>query len=193
MPDGVQVQGDLFHGRIPDGAVYVGRPAPGFKRSPWANPFKKGRPVGPTVQIDGRTLTHRRSLWSIPADDAQAVDWFRDLLVQHYELLVPRLRHDLRGRDLACWCKVGQPCHRDVLLAVANQLFCEDCQSREDLDGAMFSVWLHSNWQFQIKKMTTHQREAAVAAVLRYDRDLKSDSTCSTDELLTREHLVWWD
>lgn len=26
----------------------------------------------------------------------------------------------LRGRDLACWCPVDQPCHADVLLEMAN-------------------------------------------------------------------------
>lgn len=26
----------------------------------------------------------------------------------------------LRGRDLACWCKSGDPCHADVLLTIAN-------------------------------------------------------------------------
>ena len=28
---------------------------------------------------------------------------------------------DLRGKDLACWCKEGQPCHADILLELANQ------------------------------------------------------------------------
>jgi hypothetical protein len=27
----------------------------------------------------------------------------------------------LRGRDLACWCHLDQPCHADVLLEVANR------------------------------------------------------------------------
>lgn len=26
----------------------------------------------------------------------------------------------LRGRNLACWCKPGAPCHADVLLELAN-------------------------------------------------------------------------
>ncbi len=33
---------------------------------------------------------------------------------------VPDLSH-LRGRNLACWCKLGDPCHADVLLELANQ------------------------------------------------------------------------
>lgn len=27
----------------------------------------------------------------------------------------------LRGKDLACWCKEGEPCHADILLELANQ------------------------------------------------------------------------
>jgi hypothetical protein len=29
-------------------------------------------------------------------------------------------RRELKGHNLACWCKVGTPCHGDVLLRVAN-------------------------------------------------------------------------
>lgn len=28
---------------------------------------------------------------------------------------------ELRGKDLACWCRPGEPCHADVLLEVANR------------------------------------------------------------------------
>lgn len=28
---------------------------------------------------------------------------------------------ELRGKNLACWCKVGDPCHADVLLEEANR------------------------------------------------------------------------
>jgi Domain of unknown function (DUF4326) len=27
---------------------------------------------------------------------------------------------ELRGKNLACWCKLGNPCHADVLLRWAN-------------------------------------------------------------------------
>lgn len=27
----------------------------------------------------------------------------------------------LRGKNLACWCKPGAPCHADVLLEIANR------------------------------------------------------------------------
>lgn len=28
--------------------------------------------------------------------------------------------HELRGRDLACWCPAGEPCHADLLIEMAN-------------------------------------------------------------------------
>ena len=36
----------------------------------------------------------------------------RQYLLDHVE--------ELRGHDLACWCPLGQPCHADVLLEIAN-------------------------------------------------------------------------
>ncbi|MGO8055976.1 DUF4326 domain-containing protein, partial [Rhizobium leguminosarum] len=31
-----------------------------------------------------------------------------------------QVRHELRGKNLACWCPLDQPCHADVLLEIAN-------------------------------------------------------------------------
>lgn len=30
------------------------------------------------------------------------------------------IRDALRGKNLGCWCKIGSPCHADVLLELAN-------------------------------------------------------------------------
>lgn len=35
--------------------------------------------------------------------------------------LAEAARRVLRGKDLACWCKLDQPCHADVLLELANE------------------------------------------------------------------------
>jgi hypothetical protein len=32
------------------------------------------------------------------------------------------IQAELRGKDLACWCPLDQPCHADVLLEIANDL-----------------------------------------------------------------------
>ena len=31
------------------------------------------------------------------------------------------IRRELRGKNLACFCKLGDPCHADVLLELANK------------------------------------------------------------------------
>ena len=78
--------------RIPEGAVYVGRPGP------WGNRFEHdGTPEGrATAAARYRQWIEARPAWMNAA------------------------RRDLAGRDLACWCPLGQSCHADVLLAVAN-------------------------------------------------------------------------
>lgn len=35
------------------------------------------------------------------------------------------LRKALAAKNLACWCKPGDPCHADVLLELANRPVCE--------------------------------------------------------------------
>jgi hypothetical protein len=90
----VRVTGDLFHGQIPTGAIYVGRAAPGLRKSPYANPY--------SVKAYGLAESLRRY-----RSHAEAFD-------------LATLRHDLAGHDLACWCPLDQPCHADVLFELAN-------------------------------------------------------------------------
>jgi hypothetical protein len=103
-PRRVRVSGDLFHGRVPDGAVYVGRGCPGLPASPWANPHRVGpcRPCG---------CTHNQ------ADAVRA--YAHDLAARPD--LIAAARCELAGVDLACWCRpdIG-PCHADLLLAVVT-------------------------------------------------------------------------
>jgi hypothetical protein len=75
------------------GVVYVGRP------SKWGNPHRIG--------------AHSR---------AEAVSLFRaDLVDRRLAVNADDVRRELRGKDLACWCPLDQPCHADVLLELANQ------------------------------------------------------------------------
>lgn len=32
------------------------------------------------------------------------------------------IKSELRGKNLSCWCKLGDPCHADILLKIANEL-----------------------------------------------------------------------
>lgn len=80
--------------RMPPNTVYVGRP------TPWANPY-------------------RVSVWG-SAEKAVAV--FREMVtaVDGWSDFRADARRHLRGKNLACWCPPGQPCHADVLLEIAN-------------------------------------------------------------------------
>ena len=58
------------------------------------------------------------------ASAADVVDLFRRFMEAHeaanrdrfMAFIVP-----LRGKNLACWCPLDQPCHADVLLEIANR------------------------------------------------------------------------
>ncbi|WP_136314449.1 DUF4326 domain-containing protein [Actinomyces procaprae] len=112
--------------RMPDGAVYVGRP------SRWGNPFRQW------LEILASNASADQAVLGIPPGIPDAIHpcwldtpraaveaylaWLRgDLRAQ----LVPsppsasEIRETLVGRDLACWCPLDEPCHADVLLAVA--------------------------------------------------------------------------
>ena len=98
--------------RMPEGAVYVGRP------TRWGNPFI----------IDGTGVFSRDTDdWWTATDARQcAVDMFAlhtgplGLYEYNDDTLVD-LRRELAGKDLACWCALDQPCHADVLLRIANE------------------------------------------------------------------------
>ena len=90
-PRRVRVQGDLYHGRVPEGAVYIGRAAPGLSASPFRNPFKVAEYGAEALPMFARYL-----------DDNPG--------------LVELARRELAGKDLACWCKIGEPCHGDEWL-----------------------------------------------------------------------------
>jgi hypothetical protein len=80
---------------MPSNTVVVSRP------SKWGNPFRMDK-------------EHSR------ADCVGAVTrWIRKS--PRGKALAEEARTELRGKNLACWCPLGGPCHADVLLQVANQ------------------------------------------------------------------------
>lgn len=50
---------------------------------------------------------------------AQAVESYRNWIIEKISLGERAIGY-LRGKNLACWCKPGAPCHADVLLTLAN-------------------------------------------------------------------------
>lgn len=66
----------------------------------------------------------RPGKWGNPYTVAE---YGRELAVRNYRRRLDCLRvigaldlSELRGKNLACWCKLGEPCHADVLLELAN-------------------------------------------------------------------------
>lgn len=90
----------------PPGAVYVGRP------TKWGNPFIVGRDgtVAECLQMYTALACGLLCLTSGVSVAAQ----------QKARAAMEAARHELRGKDLLCWCARGRPCHADVLLEIAN-------------------------------------------------------------------------
>lgn len=45
----------------------------------------------------------------------------RDLRAGILNFSVSDVRRELRGKNLACFCPLNQPCHGDILLEIANE------------------------------------------------------------------------
>ncbi|MDF0490031.1 DUF4326 domain-containing protein [Sphingomonas sp. H39-1-10] len=91
--------------RMPENTVSVARP------NRFGNPYPIGR-EGPLERV---------------ASDAEgAVGFFRAMMGDpelRAEAGYPDLEiiaRELRGKNLACWCRLGDWCHADVLLELAN-------------------------------------------------------------------------
>lgn len=87
--------------QIPENTIYVGRP------SKFGNPFRSDKP-----NIKGwQDLPH-------PNTPKEAVELFRRYFAETWRIGV--IIDELKGKNLACWCKLSDPCHADVLLEIAN-------------------------------------------------------------------------
>jgi hypothetical protein len=91
--------------RMPEGAVYVGRP------SMWGNPFKTAAEFKEAIS-EFPVPQDRFRKWTEAGGNAS---W----LVLFASRSKPILNW-IKGKDLACWCPLDQPCHADVLLELAN-------------------------------------------------------------------------
>lgn len=126
--------------RLPAGAVVVSRP------TIWGNPWRAGNPgnvcpplhpglpqtrwpvgtlaAADAVQffrgwIEGYALPAEGSPWrATMTREGKRLVW--DAFAARRAMILSRLP-ELRGRDLACWCPPGCPCHADVLMRLANE------------------------------------------------------------------------
>jgi hypothetical protein len=94
--------------------------------SRWGNPYRvsaqyrwaDGEPCpypGPAERVEGDWEQLERCETA-----QQAVLWYEAWITKMVPSMAADAAASLAGRDLGCWCPVGQPCHADVLLVIAN-------------------------------------------------------------------------
>ena len=99
--------------RMPAGAVYVGRP------SPFGNACRIEQVDGVGWCITDTETGLTADCGTLAAAHTAAVARFRATLASKPDL-VDRIRRELRGKDMCCYCPPHLACHADVLLEVAN-------------------------------------------------------------------------
>jgi uncharacterized protein DUF4326 len=94
--------------RMPPNTVHVAR----GKHSVWGNPFVVGKygTAAECVHAFERLLAGYITIRKEPHPEAQLET------LEHFRSHAG----ELRGKNLACWCALDQPCHADVLLRLAN-------------------------------------------------------------------------
>lgn len=108
--------------RMPADTVKVSRPGK------FGNPFPVKKATSTTMGVASDVWIvgtwEGPALW-IKNSEAEAVE----VAVAAYRVwinqpaqsaLLVAARDELRGKNLACWCRAGSPCHADVLLEMAN-------------------------------------------------------------------------
>jgi len=107
---------------MPPDTVYVGRP------TKWGNPAR-------IINVSDEMTWDDQHAWRVKSDVGEyvsgyldtkaearsiATQWYREAIVEPALRLVPNWLDELRGKNLACWCPLDQPCHADVLLELVN-------------------------------------------------------------------------
>lgn len=93
--------------KMPPNTIYVGRP------TIWGNPFRITN--GDCDHPDCGPRSHP----ALKAEDV--VEAYRRYLPGLLQAQPGISLEQLRGKNLACWCPLDQPCHADVLLEIANR------------------------------------------------------------------------
>lgn len=108
--------------RMPENTVKVSRPGK------FGNPF-------PVKKATSTSMGVTSDVWIVGTWEGPAL-WIKNTEAEAVEIAVKAYREwierpaqaalladaksELRGKNLACWCRPGTPCHADVLLELAN-------------------------------------------------------------------------
>lgn len=104
---------------MPPDTKYVGR------GSPWGNPFRVG------VHGNAQQCVALFEKWFNPSsvDVGSSLYEFRQTCEEKHGVdgwagmqKAIICKHYLRGKNLACWCALNEPCHADVLLRIVNEV-----------------------------------------------------------------------
>ena len=94
--------------RMPSNTLKVDR------STKWGNPFRSDMPTYSERQAGAKSAAQSFEWWLRGSAPALLGAW-----PERREVILRDL-HELRGKDLACWCGPDDECHADVLLRMAN-------------------------------------------------------------------------
>lgn len=132
MPKRIQLSREKGF-RLPAGAVKVDR------STKFGNPYRIGEPIDMKQARRWGWDISPRGQQFVCADATQAVEKFRHALFWD-AALHDFVRSELGGKDLACWCAPGEPCHADTLIEFANSNPDEIRRAQAVIDDAIIAA-----------------------------------------------------
>lgn len=93
--------------KIPPNTLSVTRPGP------WGNPFVVGEFGTREECVKAHKILLMGFIYVGPNPSMKEQKKYYNFVKENI--------HKLKGKNLACFCKIGDPCHRQILLKIANQ------------------------------------------------------------------------
>lgn len=94
--------------RLPPGAVKVDR------STKFGNPFRADRPSPLLLRSGAKTAAEAFRMW------LKGEGGLEHEYPEKRRIILASLE-ELRGKDIACWCKPSDECHGDAYLEISNQ------------------------------------------------------------------------
>lgn len=110
------------------------------RKKGWRMPPNTVRVCRPTIWGNPWSIRECAETFDLTPNAARqkVIEWYRDWLSRpggdesmgplgcygdtaHQHAYIQKHIHHLRGKNLACFCPLDQPCHADVLLELANR------------------------------------------------------------------------
>lgn len=113
MPKRIQIRLRKEIKTLPKGTVYCGRP------TEYGNPYKPADYIKPVEAMLGTKADERDHAIVMRLARLYCLLDYKAYL-DHRPDLMERMRQQLRGKDLACFCSLDAECHVDVILMIAN-------------------------------------------------------------------------